>query len=83
MKDLAAALVRRLGRPVADETNLTSKYDFVLNYSGFDLSAAPATTPMPDLYQALEAQLGLKLESRKGPVETIVVDRVERVPTGN
>jgi uncharacterized protein (TIGR03435 family) len=35
------------------------------------------------LFEALESQLGLKLESRKGPVEVLVVDKVNRMPTEN
>jgi uncharacterized protein (TIGR03435 family) len=83
MKDFIDVLIRRLGRPVSDKTNLTGKYDFVLNYSGTSLTAPVTDAPMPDLFQALQTQLGLKLEARKGPVEMIVVDHVERVPTEN
>jgi uncharacterized protein (TIGR03435 family) len=51
-------------------------------------NAVPETPPDPrpsgpTLQQALRDQLGLKLELKKGPVETLVVDRVDKVPTGN
>ena len=43
----------------------------------------PGDTQAPSLFTAVQEQLGLKLESRKAPVEIIVVDSAERVPTGN
>ena len=44
--------------------------------------AMPENDSLPDLATALDQQLGLKLESRKGPVDTYVIERVER-PSGN
>jgi len=44
-----------------------------------DLPAAPAAT----LFTAIRDSLGLKLEARAAPVEMLVIDHVERVPTGN
>ena len=37
----------------------------------------------PDLFTAVQAQLGLKLEAKKGPVEMIVIDHIEKTPTEN
>jgi uncharacterized protein (TIGR03435 family) len=54
MKDFIDVVIRRLARPVTDETNLTGKYDFVLNYSGTSLTAPVTDAPMPDLFEALQ-----------------------------
>ena len=80
MASLAGNLSNILGRLVIDKTGLTGKYDLVLKYAPDD---APSTTdPGPSLFSALEEQLGLHLESAKGPVDTIVVDHLEQ-PTEN
>jgi bla regulator protein BlaR1 len=89
MQMLAANLSGNLGRPVRDETGLTATYNFKLEWSQETISkpGAPdnpdAETPTgPSIFTAMQEQLGLKLESRKGPVEVIVVDRLER-PSAN
>jgi uncharacterized protein (TIGR03435 family) len=85
MAQFAAMLQRAvLDRPVLDKTGLSGKYDFDLEWtpddSQFD-GHMPPTRPdnsgKPDLFAAMQ-QLGLKLESVKGPVPTIVIDHVER-----
>jgi uncharacterized protein (TIGR03435 family) len=49
---------------------------------GSQASLPEADTP-PDLFRAVKDQLGLTLESKKGPVEMIVIDHIEKTPTGN
>ena len=77
--------VGNLGRPVIDQTGLTGKVDFLLEFAperrpgpedGAN-AAAPPDTAGPGFEEALKQQLGLKLESQKGPVEVWVVDHVE------
>jgi len=81
-----------VGRPVIDKTGLTGLYDFTLKYAPDGRVAgpfapgppgAPALTPVidpdaPSLPTALQEQLGLKLESTRGPVEVLVIDRIEK-----
>ncbi len=64
-------------RPVLDRTGLTGEFDFKVNYA---IDDNPETGP--SLLTALQEQLGLKLEAAKGPIETLVIDHVEK-PTGN
>ena len=83
---LATLLAGLLNRQVIDKTGLTDRYDFTLTYA-FDASkrgtidpdvdpAAPPDTP--SVFTALQEQLGLKLESARGPVDVLVVDRAEK-----
>jgi uncharacterized protein (TIGR03435 family) len=46
-------------------------------------SLPDADTPAPDIFRALKEQLGLTLEPKKGPVELIVIDHIEKTPTEN
>ena len=85
METLAAYLSRQnLGRPVLDRTGLTGHYDFKLQFTPFPMGAAPedvvtsSGSTSPYIFAALEEQLGLKLEPARGPVETIVIDHIER-----
>lgn len=88
MAELASVLQRAsLGRPVVDRTRLSGRFDFDLEWSPdesqFDgivsrLSSVPDSELKPDLFRAIEQQLGLRLEETKGPVEALIIDRVER-----
>jgi uncharacterized protein (TIGR03435 family) len=76
---LALMLARPTGRPVVDTTGIQGNYDIQLNYA----PEGAADSPLPSIFTALEEQLGLKLETHKVPVEMLVIDHVERVPTEN
>jgi uncharacterized protein (TIGR03435 family) len=79
MDALAGELSEVAGRPVVNRTGLAGEFDFDLMYTP-SLSALPvadAATP-PDLSTALRDLLGLRLETARGPMEVLVVDRVER-----
>jgi len=66
---------------VINKTGLTGRYDFQLRWTA-DGASAGATDAPPDLFTAIQEQLGLKLQAAKGPVTTLVVDHVEQ-PTAN
>jgi len=81
MSLLASYLSSITGRRVIDQTGLTGPYTFSLKWTPDD---RPATgdTSAPSLVTAIQEQLGLKLESTKGPVEILVIDHAEK-PTEN
>jgi uncharacterized protein (TIGR03435 family) len=83
MNKLAMLLSRMTRMPVLDKTGLTDFYQFDLRYAN-EVSKAPEENPAgPSVFTAVQEQLGLKLESRKGPVEVLVVDHAEKIPVEN
>lgn len=81
-------LSQQLGRSVIDKTSLTGKYDFTLKWmpdpgtaagprAGDDV-APPVDTSGPSIFTAVQTDLGLKLQSAKGPVEMLVIDSAEK-----
>lgn len=70
-------------RPVIDQTGLAGLYEVRLQWAWRSLQNAEPDAPGPSLFTALEEQLGLKLEARKGPVGILVVESAEKVPTEN
>jgi len=93
MSDLARYLEIYLRTSVTDATGLTGKYDIkfrasmqpvgLLSPQSSQAPAREASDPAPDLFQALEQQLGLKLEKTKALLDVIVVDSALAVPTEN
>jgi uncharacterized protein (TIGR03435 family) len=75
MSNLALILGYQVHRLVVDRTGLSGQYDVALKWSPED--GANSATDSPSLFVALEEQLGLKLDSTKGPVDVIVVDHAE------
>jgi uncharacterized protein (TIGR03435 family) len=74
MAKLAESLSRNLGAPVADLTETPGVFDFKLEWS----VEGDANDAQSALFAALQSQLGLKLESRKLPIDVIVVDKAEK-----
>jgi uncharacterized protein (TIGR03435 family) len=96
MQDFANTLQARLKRPVVDATGLTKQFDFSLTFSN---GVEPGTAPVPpvtrdsasasdvetspDIFEAIPMQLGLKLQQKTVPVQTIIVDQVEKTAVEN
>jgi len=84
MQQLAANLTVRLERLVFDKTGLTGRFAFTLAFTPDRMpteAPPPGIPPIdpngPSLVTALQEQLGLKLEPARGPVDVLVIDRVE------
>jgi len=78
---LAQGLTQIVGRPVIDRTGLTGYYDYTLKWMpepGLGPPGPPVDPDAPNVFTAVQEQLGLKLESARGPVEVVVIDRLEK-----
>jgi uncharacterized protein (TIGR03435 family) len=82
LAELLRVLAVAVDRPLLDKTNLPGLFDIRLHFIAEAPGAPPSDSPVPNVFDALQEQLGLKLDSSKGPVEFLVIDRVER-PTAN
>jgi bla regulator protein blaR1 len=90
MANLAIQLqLRVLDRPVIDQSGLTGRYDFTLDWrpdefqfpraSAAERAAAEAAADtLPDLFTAFQEQLGLKLDATKAPADVLVIDKVSK-----
>jgi uncharacterized protein (TIGR03435 family) len=79
----ADVLTNPLHSPVVDKTGLTGHYDFTLDISKY---ATPGMSPeemSSALAECLQQELGLRVEARKLPLEILVIDHAEKMPTGN
>lgn len=75
---LAEELAKQTGRVVFDKTGVQGRYDVALTWSPTDDASSATISSSPSIFVALQEQLGLKLESQKGPVQILVVDHIER-----
>jgi len=94
--EMASKFSGQLGHPVTDGTGLTGRYDYTLYWSVSATRGMPAPTPSsadggirttddmdgPSLFTAIQ-RLGLRLQAKKGQVEVLVVDHVQKTPTEN
>jgi uncharacterized protein (TIGR03435 family) len=80
---LARELALSQGRVVVNKTGPTGRYDLTLRWTPDDapppqLNGAPDPNAPPGLFTALQEQLGLKLEPAKGPVDVLVIDKINQ-----
>ena len=80
MAELADQLGQHSGRPVVDNTGLKGGFAVALEWVDDSVENPEAG---PSLFTALQEQLGLRLVAPKGPVEILVIDLLERLPTEN
>ena len=87
----AQELSKKLDRVVIDKTGIQGRYDMVLTWTPDDRAApspsvngqiSSAADSGPSIFTAIQEQVGLKLESQKGPVQVLVIDRIE-MPSAN
>jgi uncharacterized protein (TIGR03435 family) len=82
--------LRVLDRPVIDRTGLTDRYDFTLNWRPDEFqfprasaaqrasAVAAGADALPDLFTAVQEQLGLKLDATRAPADVLVIDKVSK-----
>ena len=75
----AGALRSPAGRPVIDKTGIAGNFDFELAYARDD----DLDSSLPSFFTALQQEYGLRLEPAKIPLELLVIDGVEKIPTEN
>jgi uncharacterized protein (TIGR03435 family) len=95
---ICSRLETPLGKPVMDKTGLDGTYDYNLSFTRDErtstnvvgdpgpstAAAGPASIDAPpDLFTAIQDQLGLKLEQKRIPMDIVIVDRAERTPKEN
>jgi uncharacterized protein (TIGR03435 family) len=69
-------------RPIIDKTGLTGLYDYKLEFLDPRMKSSE-TNPAPDLFTALQDQMGLRLVDAKAPFDIVIVDSGDKVPTEN
>jgi len=77
-------LSRRMDRPVLDMTGLKGRYDFTVDTSGLGFNGREPEVPGgTSIFTAVQRDLNLKLEARKEPIQILVIDSINKMPTEN
>jgi uncharacterized protein (TIGR03435 family) len=72
----------KVDRPVIDKTEFTDYFDFTLRWTPDVPGAAPANPFLGSIFTEIQAQLGLRFDPQKLPIEVLVIDHVEK-PSAN
>jgi uncharacterized protein (TIGR03435 family) len=82
---LTFLLTRRMDRPVLDLTGISGNFDYTVDISGLGrgMGSSGYDGEGRSVFQAIQEDMGLKLEPRKWPVDVLVIDSVSKVPTEN
>jgi uncharacterized protein (TIGR03435 family) len=83
MDRFTVLLSRQLKEPVLNQTGLAGAYDVDLTWTPEDTPPETDRALGPDIFNAVQQQLGLKLEPSKRPLEVLAVDRAEKTPISN
>jgi len=84
-------LSKELRKPIVDQTGLDGRYDYFMDINAYMTDEVRATMnqngPPADapsiIAQAMQSQLGLRVDAKKMPVEVLVIDRIEKTPSEN
>ncbi len=79
---IADMIAGAAGRPVVDRTGLVGRFSYLIRYAPMPVDAG-GDSGLPDIFGAVQQQLGLRLESKKEVLDVLVVDHIDRVPSGN
>jgi uncharacterized protein (TIGR03435 family) len=86
LADRLSTIPFKVDRPVVNETGLTGRFDFHLNFASTSAELKSTLEGMDRgvaVFAFFQEQLGLKLESRKAPMEVLVIEHAEKVPVEN
>jgi uncharacterized protein (TIGR03435 family) len=83
LAQLIDPLSRIFQMPVVDKTGLKGRYDVAISMAKYIPQSGDRADPVSIIQTALEEDLGLKLEARKMPLDYLIVDHAEKVPSGN
>jgi len=88
LSQLTHFLSHELHMPIVDRTGLTGRFNYFLDVNAYiteEIRKTPGTpAEAPSIIaQAMQAQLGLKLDAKKAPVEVLVIDHLDKTPTEN
>ena len=80
---IADGLAGAVGRPVVNKTGIEGVFGWMVSYTPFSASGNSVASTAPDIFVAIDQQLGLRLEPRQESLQILVIDHLERTPVEN